>query len=293
MAPERIKTRQALLEERFGRNRQPVQQNTQSTIRDQYIKTIVERYQNSPHYTPQSAGVTELDVDMALVQQRILSKQQELQRQAGVSITADDALARATPQQRAALAAAGVPVPGFTPQNQQQSFKPQQQPPQQHLPGVRQPEPQPQQHMQQPQQQTVQLREGHTVYHMIQQNFGSGLALVRPIGVVTPQLANQQLIMRAIVESFVVHPHQQTINMQEAEKHKVRLLSIIVPPMVSPYPILVEENAVVGAGQPSYGGRQLINDGRIYRPQQPQQQARPTQPQQRYPGMLTETPWRR
>lgn len=316
MTTQRLKTRQALIEERFGRSRQGgVQQNTAATINDPYIKSIVEKYQHAPHYgpahangstDPRVASNTEIEVDMAMLQQAIMRKQQEFQSQTGASLTADEALGSVPPQFRAAAASIASGqfasnhsmkpaqptqpfLPGTGQAGQRQDSMPQAMQQAAPLPGMPQP------HQQAQQSRQVQLKEGFTVYHVVQQGFGSGLALVKPVGSVSRQLAEQILIMQSMVEAYVVHPHQQSINLQEAERNKVKMFSIAVPPMISPYPLLVEQAAIVAGGQqPQQNGRQLITDSRAYRqpqPQRPQPQhveARPNQP-----GMLRETPWRR
>ena len=199
----------------------------EAEIQDPYIRELVAKRAQQPHYGPIPL---EKEVKTNVDMEAIARQQQTLQQTSGINPLGD----------------ADLDV----------IFNKGRQPHQHPLPGQHQ---QPQQGPQQ-----VVLREGYPVYRAIQQAFGNTFILAREVGVVNQQLANQPFLMKGMIQAYVVPQHQQQINIQEIQRNP-HLLSPLVevhaPPMASLGPLLVPREAVVAPG--AYGGgRQMITDAR-------------------------------
>ena len=205
----------------------------EAQIQDPYIRDLVAKRAQRPHYGPTPLDREVKDVDM----DGLMRRQMELHQTTGERVSnigeadIDRLFNRSGNHQQ---------HPQMMPHQQQQQQGPQQ----------------------------VVLREGYPVYRPIQQGFGNTVILAREIGVVTSQLASQPFLMRAAVNVYVVKPNQTQVNIQEIQNNP-RLLSQLVevqaPPMASLGTLLVPREAVVSPGQ--YGnGRNMLTDSR-----QPQQ----------------------
>lgn len=205
----------------------------EAQIQDPYIRDLVAKRAQRPHYGPTPLDREVKDVDM----DGLMRRQMELHQTTGERVSnigeadIDRLFNRSSNHQQ---------HPQMMPHQQQQQQGPQQ----------------------------VVLREGYPVYRPIQQGFGNTVILAREIGVVTSQLASQPFLMRAAVNVYVVKPNQTQVNIQEIQNNP-RLLSQLVevqaPPMASLGTLLVPREAVVSPGQ--YGnGRNMLTDSR-----QPQQ----------------------
>lgn len=202
----------------------------EAEIQDPYIRELVAKRAQQPHYGPIPL---EKEVKTNVDMEAIARQQQVLQQTSGISSLGDADLDMIFNKGR----------------HQQQP-----------LPG--------QQHQQYPQQQQnsqqVVLREGYPVYRAIQQAFGNTFVLAREVGVVNHQLANQPFIAKGLIQAYVVPQHQQQINIQEIQRNP-QLLSPLVevhaPPMASLGPLLVPREAIVAPGAYA-GGRQMITDAR-------------------------------
>lgn len=128
----------------------------------------------------------------------------------------------------------------------------------------RQQQHQPQHHMPQQQQpQQIVLREGYPIFRPIQQAFGNTFVLARQIGVVNQQLAMQPLLMKGMVQVYVVPQHQQQVNIQEIQRNPhllSQLVEVHAAPMASLGPLLVQREAI--SSPYSTNGRQVISDAR-------------------------------
>lgn len=205
----------------------------EAEIQDPYIRELVAKRAQQPHYGPIPL---EKEVKTNVDMEAIARQQQTLQQTSGINPLGD----------------ADLDV----------IFNKGRQPHQHPLPGQHQ---QPQQGPQQ-----VVLREGYPVYRAIQQAFGNTFILAREVGVVNQQLANQPFLMKGMIQAYVVPQHQQQINIQEIQRNP-HLLSPLVevhaPPMASLGPLLVPREAVVAPG--AYGGgRQMITDARQHQTSQ-------------------------
>lgn len=231
------------------------QQNQQEEIHDPFIKNLVESRQKQPFYGPAHlggqvvdrsvAGNYEVEINMDALQQAILTKQYEFQRQSGIN---PNGVGEADIDRL------------FSKNNNQQQAAP--------LPGIRQPD---------HQNGTVTLNVGFPVYRPIHQANGGGFVLAREVGVVNEQLASQSYISRGTKSVYIVPQHQTQVNIQEIQNNP-RLLSTLVevhaPPMGSLGPLLVPAQAIIGAYMG--GTRQLITDSRQHQ-HIPQQKPQSTQ----------------
>ena len=251
-------------------NTRAQQQQQEFAISDPYIKTIVENRPRQPVYGPAHLGGKvvdnttaanyEVQVDMGAMERSILQKNIQFQRETGTQMTSVD-------DRGMDRLFTGNPLPGVHSHHQQQGY------------GQTQPQ-------QQPYQQTVTLREGYPVYRAIQAaGADTSVTLAREIGVSNSGLAAQPYILRGPVSVYVIPPHQTTVNLQEIQKNPhllVTLVQIQAPPMSSLGTLLVQQEAVLGAGnfQQAPQNRQIITDSRQYNQQfqQPQYHHQQQQP---------------
>ena len=208
----------------------------EAQIQDPYIRDLVAKRAQQPHYNPTPLDRVVRDVDMdGLMRKQMEVHQSTGERNMDISEADIDRLFNRS---------------GHHQQHQHQHQH------QQHM------IPHQQQQQQGPQQ--VVLREGYPVYRPIQQGFGNTVILAREIGVVTNQLASQPFMMRGSVNVYVVPPNQTQVNIQEIQNNP-RMLSHLVevqaPPMASLGTLLVAREAIASPGQ--YGnGRNMLTDSR-------------------------------
>lgn len=236
------------LDQKVNVNQQPQQME----ISDPYIKNIVSQYQNQPHYGPAhmggqvvdriQGGNYEVEVDMSEMQQKIMQKQMEFQRQSGnQGFTVEEELMK-------------------LPAHLRQQFMPLAQG---QVPQINQPQQLNQQvYQNQNQNQVISLREGYPVFRVIQQSFGNTVILARQVGNINSQLASQQYIMKGQRNVYVVPQNQNSINIQEIQNNPRLLTSLVevhAPPMASLGPLLVLKESITSFGQ-NLNGRQVITD---------------------------------
>jgi len=210
-----------------------------SSIKDPYIRDLVAKTQQAPHFSPLPLDKTISNFDLDG-----FSRQQALLARAG-----------------------GVPDPNTVTEididrmlhnrvSQQQA-----------------------QHYQQPQQvvqqnQTVSLKEGYPVYRGIQQAFGNTFVLARVVGVVDRGLASQPFLARNQIQAYVVPPSQTQVNIQEIQQNP-RLLTSLVEihstPMSGLGTLLVQREAINFGNVSQYHHQQpqrnVLTDDRRFQPQ--------------------------
>lgn len=210
-----------------------------SSIKDPYIRDLVAKTQQTPHFSPLPLDKTISNFDLDG-----FSRQQALLARAG-----------------------GVPDPNTVTEididrmlhnrvSQQQA-----------------------QHYQQPQQvvqqnQTVSLKEGYPVYRGIQQAFGNTFVLARVVGVVDRGLASQPFLARNQIQAYVVPPSQTQVNIQEIQQNP-RLLTSLVEihstPMSGLGTLLVQREAINFGNVSQYHHQQpqrnVLTDDRRFQPQ--------------------------
>ena len=241
------KPNQSYLDQRVG-SQQQQQNQAQVEIVDPYIKNIVDGYKTQPHYGPAHLGGQvleksiaanyEVEVDLSSLQNQMIQKQMEFQRQSGnQGFTVEEELMKLPPHLRQQF----MPLAqGQMPNQQMQQSQPQQ-----------------------PQNQTIMLKEGYPVYRPIQQSFGNTMTLAREIGVINNQLSNQQFIMRGVKNVYVIPQNQTAVNIQEIQNNPrmlTQLVEIQSPPMSGLGSLLVLRESITTQGQSQYGGRQVITD---------------------------------
>ncbi len=209
----------------------------EAQITDPYIRDLVARRAQQPHFNPVPIEKEVRNVDM----DAILQQQMQLHQVSGIPSNAIN----------------DADIDRLFHRNQGQQQQPQQYNPAQQA------------------SQQVSLREGYPVYRASQQAYGNTVILAREVGVVDGRLATQPFVVAKYdAKAYVVPQQQMQVNIQEILNNP-RLLTPLVevhaPPMLSLGPLLVHREAVVAAG--SYNGRQVITDGRQhgYNNHQPQQ----------------------
>jgi hypothetical protein len=237
------------------------QQQQEVLITDPFIKTIVENRHKQPVYGPAHLGGKavdnttaanyEVEVDMGAMERSILQRNMQFQRETGVQATSVDDFGMNR------LFSSNNQLPGIHQAPQQNTFQ-----------------------SQQPYQQTVTLKEGFPVYRAIQAASSEcTVTLAREIGVSNAGLAAQPYILRSPLSVYVIPAHQTAVNLQEIQRNPQLLVSLVqiqAPPMSSLGTLLVQQEAVSGAGnfQQATQNRQIITDARQYNQQfqQPQYQ---------------------
>ena len=245
------KANQSYLDQRVGPRHQQHQQE-QVEISDPYIKNIVDGYKTQPHYGPAHLGGKvveksvaanfEVEVDMSTLQNQMIQKQMEFQRQSGnQGFTVDEELMKLPPHLRQQF----MPLTqGQMPQQQMQ-----------------------QNQTNQPQNQSIMLKEGYPVYRPIQQSFGNTMILAREIGVINHQLSNQQFIMRGARNAYVIPQNQTSVNIQEIQNNPrmlTQLVEIQGSPMSGLGSLLVLRESITTQANSYPGGRQVITDATQY-----------------------------
>lgn len=245
------KNGQSYLDQRVGSLNQ--QQRDPAEINDPYIKNIVNGYKTQPHYGPahmggQAADKTmesnyEVEVDMPAMQNQIMQKMMDSQRQSGgQSFTVEEELMKLPPHLRQQF----MPLAqGQMPHQAQQ---------------------------QQQQAQSVTLKEGYPLYRPLQQSFGNMLTLAREIGLINGQLASQHFIVKGPKNVYIIPQNQNSVNIQEIQNNPrlmTQLVELRAPPMTSLGPLFVLQESITGQSQYP-GGKQIITDGRQLNYQQTQ-----------------------
>lgn len=210
-----------------------------SSIKDPFIRDLVAKTQQAPHFSPLPLDKTVSNFDLDG-----FSRQQALLARAGgvpdpntvTEIDIDRMLHNRASQQ---------------PQYQQQQYQPVQQ------------------------QQTVSLKEGYPVYRGIQQAFGNTFVLARVAGVVDRGLASQPFVARNQIQAYVIPPNQTQVNIQEIQQNP-RLLTNLVEihstPMSGIGTLLVQREAINIQGQQQFHHQQqqqrnVLTDDRRFQPQ--------------------------